>query len=390
MDKTEATAGATPGTAADASPAAENGGAADKGRGAGGGDAAAADPDAAAESPAAAAYRDFISKPHDAICKATLEDPARALSFILDHVPSLRGRIKRVRLISGSIRDSRTLRELQCDCVIEVILKSGERKLVFVAVEHKSAPDAMAILQVGKYAIAILERHAGGKAAKLRQPPGVVPVLLYHGKKKWRMPAHLDATLGDEPDAPGFKMRCIPVNLSEMPEDALSSDPAVQSAFLSMRYTCGALKGSDRLNDVLAALPKGDIHFARLLVLYLLNAGPDSRARLESAIAETRPELGGIIMEQLGRGARELVAEGEAVGYGRGEAAGYGRGEAVGYGRGRAAGKAEGLTRQLQHRFNGDLTLEIQRRVAAASMEELDLWLDRILEAPTLDEVFKK
>ena len=76
--------------------------------------------------------------------------------------------------------------------------------------------------------------------------------------------------------------------------------------------------------------------------------------------------------------AQQLMAEGEAVGYGRGQAEGYGR------------GRADGLTHLLQHRFNGALTPEIERRVAGASMKEIDAWLVRVLEAPTLDAVFKK
>ena len=83
-------------------------------------------------------------------------------------------------------------------------------------------------------------------------------------------------------------------------------------------------------------------------------------------------------MEQLGRGARELVAEG------------YGQGRAVGRAEGRAAGRADGLTRLLQHRFNGGLTPEIQQQITAASLDELDKWFDRGMSAPTLEAVFSK
>ena len=365
MGKAKTTAGATPETAA-AGPAGAADAAADSnGAFSGRANSAAGGVDGG---DAAAAPRDPIGKPHDAICKITLDDPGRALSFILDHVPPLRGQVKSVKPASGAFTDSRTLRELQCDCVLEVILESGERKLVLVAVEHKSSPDAMSVLQLAKYLIAILERHVGGEAGKLENPPSIIPVLLYHGKDNWQLPERLDVTFGDGEDAPGFKMRCIPVNLSKMPESRLSSHPDVRSAFLTMRYVSGALQGGNRLNDVLNALPKSDIRFAGALVVYLLRVGPDSRARLESAITETRPDLRGVIMEQLGKGARELVAEGEAVGYGR--------------------GKADGLARLMQHRFNGDLTPEIRQQIAGASIEDLDRWLDRILEAPSLDAVF--
>ena len=313
---------------------------------------------------AKAAAARALKKAHDAICRKTLEDPRRALSFLHDHVPQLRGRAKSARLVSGALTDSRTLRELQCDCVIEAVLDSGERSFAFVVVEHKSSPDAMAILQLAKYAIGILERHAGGKASRLRQPPGIVPVLLYHGRKKWRMPECLDAVFGDGPDAPGLRLRCVSVNLSEMPEDDLGSDPAVQAAFLTMRYACGALKGRNRLDDVLAALPD-DLHFAQSLVVYLLNTGADSYDRLKATLTRVKPKSGGAIME-FGRAARELREEGYGQGYG------------------------QGLARLLQHRFNGDLTPAHRQRIAGASVEQIDAWFDRVIDAPNIDAVFKK
>ena len=57
---------------------------------------------------------------------------------------------------------------------------------------------------------------------------------------------------------------------------------------------------------------------------------------------------------------------------------------------GRTEAKAEDLTRLLQRRFNGDLTSKIQQRITDASIEELDAWLDRIIDAPSLEAVFKK
>ena len=59
--------------------------------------------------------------------------------------------------------------------------------------------------------------------------------------------------------------------------------------------------------------------------------------------------------------------------------------------KGRAAGVAEGrvkaLSRQLERRF-GPLSPAARSRLAAASARELDEWTDRVLDAPTLGEVF--
>ena len=54
---------------------------------------------------------------------------------------------------------------------------------------------------------------------------------------------------------------------------------------------------------------------------------------------------------------------------------------------GRMEGEAAILLRLLTRRF-GPLTSEVHARLAAATTDELELWADRVLNAPTLDDVF--
>ncbi|MBF0160264.1 MAG: DUF4351 domain-containing protein [Magnetococcales bacterium] len=54
--------------------------------------------------------------------------------------------------------------------------------------------------------------------------------------------------------------------------------------------------------------------------------------------------------------------------------------------RGRQEGKAETLLRQVQRRF-GLISDDTRNRIASASIEQLELWSDRILDASTLDEM---
>nr|VFJ69680.1 MAG: protein of unknown function (DUF4351) [Candidatus Kentron sp. DK] len=59
---------------------------------------------------------------------------------------------------------------------------------------------------------------------------------------------------------------------------------------------------------------------------------------------------------------------------------------------GKLEGKIEGaatiLERQLTKRF-GSLNDEIRDRINAATLEQLDLWADRILDAATVNAVFE-
>jgi predicted transposase/invertase (TIGR01784 family) len=54
---------------------------------------------------------------------------------------------------------------------------------------------------------------------------------------------------------------------------------------------------------------------------------------------------------------------------------------------GKAVGKAETLLRQLRRRFV-TLSADVEARVQAADSDQLDEWLDRILDAKTLTDVF--
>lgn len=62
-------------------------------------------------------------------------------------------------------------------------------------------------------------------------------------------------------------------------------------------------------------------------------------------------------------------------------------GLAEGTKRGRVEGRQEALLRVLDHRFRR-LPKKLRERVRAASASELDTWLDRAVDAPTLEAVF--
>jgi flagellar biosynthesis/type III secretory pathway protein FliH len=74
--------------------------------------------------------------------------------------------------------------------------------------------------------------------------------------------------------------------------------------------------------------------------------------------------------------AERLKAEGRVEGRAEGEA------------KGKLTGQAELLLRQLSLRF-GELSNEVQARVAAASLEQLAVYAERVLSADSLDDVLR-
>ena len=53
----------------------------------------------------------------------------------------------------------------------------------------------------------------------------------------------------------------------------------------------------------------------------------------------------------------------------------------------RVTGKRESLRRQLRRRFSA-IPSRVDDRIQSASIEELDEWIDRILDAKTLEDIF--
>jgi len=79
------------------------------------------------------------------------------------------------------------------------------------------------------------------------------------------------------------------------------------------------------------------------------------------------------------RAYQSIFVKGEAKGKAEGEAKGKAEGEA----KGKAEGKAEVIQRLLARRF-GPLPCWAEQRIAAAPAEQLDAWLDALLEADSI------
>ncbi|MBK8254880.1 MAG: hypothetical protein IPK82_19750 [Polyangiaceae bacterium] len=83
----------------------------------------------------------------------------------------------------------------------------------------------------------------------------------------------------------------------------------------------------------------------------------------------------------------QLIEKGVKKGLEQGLAQGVKKGLEQGLEKGLAQGQRATLYKQLQRKF-GDRAEAVKGRIDAAAPAEMDTWLDRILFATTLDEVF--
>ena len=133
--------------------------------------------------------------PHDAVIRALLEQ--YAMAFIKAYMPELAQLAAEVTLLPRDLLDKGSLRGLQADCVLKVRLKTGG--YVLVVLEHRSTRSksrALARLKMLQYTYATVLREVQDDPHELEELQAVIPVLLYHGKAKWNMPATFGFTLG--------------------------------------------------------------------------------------------------------------------------------------------------------------------------------------------------
>ena len=240
-------------------------------------------------------------------------------------------------------------------------LKSGG--WLKIVLEHKSSQDRRTPAQMARYVALAMESP---------DPPGeglemVLPVVLYHGRKRdWTLRCAKESfrTRGRRPRRlHGFFY--LLWNLMRLDLDRLPLPPLVWAVTATMVGAFRTAAVQARLLDpIILALPDGDL-IERQTLLYIANAWPMDHAELEARVkalkpARAREDIMGTVLE-------EMAASSKAEGL--------------------VAGKAETLLKQLRLKFRR-LPAGVQARVGTASPEQLDSWLEAVLDAESLDDVF--
>jgi predicted transposase YdaD len=312
------------------------------------------------------------AQPHDKLFKVLTDDPRVAGALIRERLPADIAALladQPPQPVEGGFIDEE-LQGSQSDRLFKVRTVGGEEAFLYVLVEHKSAPDPGLPLQLLGYMLRIWRRHAGRDPAKLRALPAIIPLVLYHGARTWNVPtAFRDLIAADEAvRRRHLDFSYVLTDLGRIDDDRLSQTATLRAGLLALKY---ALREADPwpvLVAILEALPENDA-LVRPLLVYILSVYENvDRPMLIRAIHQAKPEGE---ESMLSLAAREWIAEGEAKGIAKGM----------------AEGKAEMLLRQLRRRF-GATAPDVEARVHDADGARLDDWMDRLMDADNLDDVF--
>jgi len=312
--------------------------------------------------------------PHDALFKRVFGELERGGAMLRAALPAELARSIRwesLRLLPGETVGAE-LRGLSSDLVFAA--KLGDREaLVYVLIEHQSTPDPRMPFRILEYVTRLWERHSQPVEGRLALPL-VVPLVVYHGPRPWRVPLELGETVAlDDTLELGElvpRLRYLLDDLSRLDAAALRARglPAFGTlALWALRsaFDRGFMDTASELAGLVDELLDADTgHEAMASVLsylsYISRSGEDLVARFRSHLSARAQEEVMELEEMLAIKKRE---------------------------EGRAEGRAEILVKQLRLKFGEPSPATVQR-VRDGSEADLDRWAERVLTATRLAEVF--
>lgn len=176
------------------------------------------------------------ANPHDTFVKRIFSDPETARGLVAS---KLRGEIVAILdmdslvLAEGSFVDEE-LRESHSDLLYSVSFRDGRTGLIYILLEHKSAPDPMTPFQLLRYMVRIWESQQRDKIAL----SPIIPLILYHGETVW----NTSRTMLDIINAPPEMQEYVPefesqlIDLSQYSDNELKEKVLYNAALTVLKY----------------------------------------------------------------------------------------------------------------------------------------------------------
>jgi predicted transposase/invertase (TIGR01784 family) len=321
-----------------------------------------------------------VHNPHDRLFRHVFSDPEHARGELAEILPAELSRQidwSTLRLLPGSYVDAK-LSELRSDVLFSVRL-GGRQVLLYLLLEHQSSVDERMALRLLGYMVRIWEDHLRDHP-EAELLPVIVPAVVYHGEHGWTQPLTMRALLDVDAAMAAELGRYVP-DFEHRLDDLSSADAEElrarsMSAMAQLCLFC--LSRARQAGDLTAELERGWQDRMRQVA-----ETPDGVTALGTLLryileaTETPPERVKRLVRQLGPRAEEAFMTGAQILRAEGEA--KGRVE------GRVEGRAEVLLRQLALKY-GPVPEARVDRIRAASIEELDRWVEMVLTASSLDE----
>lgn len=218
--------------------------------------------------------------------------PARPDNYlpetIIQHID-----LTQVERLEDSFVDTE-LKEHRSDLLFRVKLKNKQEAFVYILLEHKSSPDKWVAFQLLRYLVRIWEKFQRLGNNKL---PLVLPIVFYHGKRKWKVSKQFSALFDlDKKQAefaeflPKFSYHLC--DLNEFADEELRGKPSLLSVIRLLKHIFQSdLK--EKLAETFQPLTDNltdQFVFERLkvMMLYLLYTGKATEKEIAEAYQQAK------------------------------------------------------------------------------------------------------
>jgi predicted transposase YdaD len=319
----------------------------------------------------------MTDKPHDALFKAAFEKPEHAAGIFRSLLPAPVveaidwGTIARE---SGSFIDP-DLADRQSDLLFSVEVQGG-RALLYLLLEHQSTNDPDMLLRMLIYIARVLERF---RKEHPRDPlPVIVPAVISHAPGGWMAPRTFHEMFEPNPATVPGLAELVP-SFSVLVEDLAhlgNDDIKARALAVFPSLALWALRDARDAERFLANFhhwgaafaeaartPHGVAALAQLIRYIALVCDELHLDAFRAKIREQAPEAEQAAMTI----AEQMRREGEATGL--------------------VKGQRLMLIKQIRLKFK-DISAEHEKVISEATPEQLDLWVERVLTAATIEDVF--
>jgi len=313
---------------------------------------------------------DEIASPHDTFFRESFSRREIALDLLRWHLPAeLLAEIDLDTLeISKDTYVSSDLRSAYSDLVYRVQYRDGPLN-VYLLFEHKSRPEHWTLLQLLRYITAEGDQYCK-QHSKAKYLPPVYPLVIYHGKRQWRVPRNFQQLVSPLPQAltpfvPQFTYALL--DLSARTNAEIKGQVLTRLVQLALRWVFDD-QPIERLRTLLALIEQvrdKDTAVAILesLLRYYVQGTKcieenDVRELLQQSTTTGDPIMQTFIDRYIEQGVQQGMQKGGAA----------------------------MLLRQIERRF-GPPSDQIRERITQADPNTLLKWSDRIFDANSVDEV---
>jgi predicted transposase YdaD len=329
----------------------------------------------------ASAAMDSIPTPHDCFFREGFGRREVAEDFLRHNLPeALLAELDLTTLsIAKDTYVSPELRQVYSDLVYTVGCRDSILH-VYLLFEHKSTPEHWTLLQLLRYVVAAGEEYRKQHPRARRLPP-VYPLVLYHGRSRWRVPTSFHDLVAPLPPAlapyvPQFRYALHDISARSNAE--IKGAVLTRLVQLALRHIYSA-EPAERLRELLGLIEQiCDQPTALEILESLLRYYVQGTGRLEEqdvrALLQTMPTGEPIMQTFIDKYIAQGVQQGMQQGMQQGVQQGVQQGETA------------VLLRQIERKF-GPPSEPVRRRIVEADAETLLTWSERILTADTLEAV---